>query len=43
MISNRRSFQLLFHNLVCHPVAGVCWFVGLDDLGDKIHNFVLVE
>lgn len=26
------------HNLIAHPVAGVCWLFGFQRLGDWIHE-----
>ena len=28
----------LRHNLVAHPLAGICWFFGLAAAGDWLHD-----
>jgi hypothetical protein len=33
-----KKLSNLWHNCVAHPLAGVCWFVGLEKLGDWIHG-----
>jgi hypothetical protein len=32
------DLKFLIHNLVAHPIAGVCWFVGLEKLGNAAHS-----
>lgn len=31
--------KILLHNLVAHPIAGVCWWLGLGRLGDRVHEW----
>jgi hypothetical protein len=33
-----RKLRLLRHHLIAHPVAGLCWFVGLEKWGDWVHD-----
>ena len=32
------SLRNLRHNLVTHPLAGLCWFFGWQALGDWLHE-----
>lgn len=32
------NVKWLLHNVLCHPVAGVLWFLGFEKLGDKVHD-----
>ena len=32
------KFRFLIHYVICHPVAGVCWYFGFDKLGEAIHD-----
>lgn len=35
------SITWLFHNVVIHPIAGTCWFLGwrFEALGDRLHDW----
>lgn len=35
--SHTLDFMFLCHNVVVHPLCGLCWFVGLKRLGDWLH------
>ncbi len=35
------KLKFLIHNTVCHPIAGICWFIGLNKLGDYVHDQML--
>ena len=37
----KSKIKFLIHNAICHPIAGICWFIGLDKLGDYIHDSIL--
>ena len=26
------------HNIIAHPIAGICWLVGWEKVGDWFHN-----
>lgn len=30
--------RTFWHNCIVHPVAGLCWILGADRLGDRIHG-----
>lgn len=32
------NFAFLCHNFFIHPIAGIFWFLGFGELGNKIHN-----
>lgn len=34
----QRRLAMAWHNCVLHPIAGLCWLVGADRLGDRIHG-----
>ncbi len=38
MARRLRRLRFLLHNVVAHPVAGICWFFGLGRLGDWLHD-----
>ena len=38
MIKEKWSWSFLFHNILWHPLAGVCWFLGWNKLGDYLHS-----
>lgn len=38
MTGFKRRLSNAWHNIVLHPIAGVCWFVGLTRLGDWLHG-----
>jgi hypothetical protein len=31
----------MFHHCIAHPICGLCFTLGFDNLGDKIHDIVL--
>lgn len=33
-----KRLAFLFHNLVIHPLAGLLWFCGFVEWGDKVHD-----
>ena len=33
-----KRLAFLFHNLVIHPIAGLLWFCGFVEWGDKVHD-----
>lgn len=33
-----RRLANAWHNIVIHPVAGVCWLFGFERWGDWLHN-----
>jgi hypothetical protein len=37
------SIKFLIHNVMMHPLAGLCWFFGLEKLGNKIHEICVPE
>lgn len=39
MTTLRSCVQLLGHNLIAHPLAGVLWALGFDNLGDAVHEW----
>lgn len=30
--------RILWHNAIVHPIAGVLWLLGFDELGDRVHD-----
>jgi len=30
--------RMAWHNIVVHPIAGICWLLGFERLGDWIHG-----
>lgn len=34
----RRRLLHAWHNIVIHPLAGLCWLFGFEDAGDAIHG-----
>jgi len=37
------DLSFLLHNVFLHPLAGVCWFLGLERAGDYIHSSLVEE
>ncbi len=35
---HRGDLLFLVHNVVFHPLAGLCWVLGWDRLGDALHG-----
>jgi hypothetical protein len=33
-----KRFSWTIHNLIGHPLMEICYLIGLDSLGDKIHD-----
>ena len=33
--------KILVHNIVLHPIAGLCWAAGSPKLAFKVHDLVL--
>ena len=38
-----RFWRSLVHNMILHPIAGIFYAIGCDDVGDAIHLFVLPD
>jgi len=40
--AERKTFKhvmfMLYHNIIAHPISGICWFFGANKLGDRIHG-----
>jgi hypothetical protein len=39
----KRTVELIFHHCIAHPICGLCFTFGFDNLGDKIHDVVLFQ
>jgi hypothetical protein len=31
--------RFLAHNVIAHPIAGILWALGLDAIGDRVHEW----
>jgi hypothetical protein len=36
--TDKWCFKFLIHNVFIHPIAGIFWFLGFGDLGNRIHE-----
>jgi hypothetical protein len=37
-IRPRHKLLMLRHNMIAHPIAGLCWLFNLEKAGDYVHN-----
>jgi hypothetical protein len=38
-----KTVELFFHHCIAHPIVGICYILGLDEFGDKLHDIVLFD
>lgn len=39
--SRMGRFSYSVHNIIGHPLAEICWIIGLDAIGDYIHDITV--